>query len=364
MTKSAEHACRTILVTGATGVVGQALLRRLLRTEGIQVLCLVHRSPVTYGRARPVRGDITRPRLGVLSPVYRELVASVDAVVHAAATVDFNCPDDSLSATNIDGVRRILDFASDANASLYHVSTAYADTQEDGQNRCIGVRYAKSKKQGDELVRSSGLPQTIIRPSVIIGHSLTGEVASFQAMYQVVAKFLRGHVTVFPFRPDARLDLIPCDVVADAIVTLLDRQVTEGEYWVTNGVDALTVNDVVKMLVQFSELAGRPLPMPRLVSENTATRLLESLPRSASSVRAKKSAAWLSNYFGAYLLSDSCLPSSRQQLVDLGVTWLSSPAESLKASLQYWGRVNGLVDVPDQAKSSPVASGRSRPIAG
>jgi nucleoside-diphosphate-sugar epimerase len=342
MTKSAEHACRVVLLTGATGVVGQALLRRLLGVEDIQALCLVYRSPVREEGVRSVRGDITKPRLGIPSPVYRELIASVDAVVHAAATVDFSCPDDFLSAMNVEGVRRILDFASDADVPLYHVSTAYADRQEDELSDSIGARYAKSKKQGDELVRSSGLPQTIIRPSAIIGNSLTGEVASFQAAYLVAEKFLRGHLTVFPCKPDARADLIPCDIVADSIAALLERQATGGEYWVTNGADALTVHDSLKIIAEFSELTGHPRPMPRFVSGKATTRLLDSLPRSTSSTRTKNSATWLSNYFGPYLL-DSPLPSSRPRLVELGVEWLSSPAESFRTSLRHWGQVNGLL---------------------
>lgn len=341
MSKRVEHASRTILVTGAAGVVGQALLRRLRATEDIRVLCLVHRSPVEDGRVESIRGDITRPGLGIPDPDYRRLVARVDAVVHAAATVDFSRPDDSLTATNVDGVRRVLDFASDADVPLYHVSTAYADAREDGPNRATGVRYARSKKKGDELVRSSGLPRVIIRPSVVIGNSLTGEVAAFQAVYQIIEKFLRGNITVFPFRPDVLVDLIPCDVVADAIAAVLEQQVTEGEYWVANGTEALTVHDVFKILVQFSESTGRPLTLPRFVSGNAATRLLDSLPKNADSARAERNAAWLSNYFGPYLVPDSCLPSSRPQLMALGVEWPANPAESLKASLRYWGRVSG-----------------------
>ena len=57
---------RTVLLTGASGVVGSALLRRL---RDFDVVCLVHRSPVSGPHVTPnvstVAGDIARPMFGL-----------------------------------------------------------------------------------------------------------------------------------------------------------------------------------------------------------------------------------------------------------------------------------------------------------
>ena len=53
---------RTILLTGASGVVGRAVLRRL---RDFDVVCLVHRSPVCGPDVTAVRGDIAEPMLGL-----------------------------------------------------------------------------------------------------------------------------------------------------------------------------------------------------------------------------------------------------------------------------------------------------------
>src|SRR6516165_7615751 len=85
-----DAARRTVLLTGASGVVGRALLQRL---GDFSVVCLVHRSPVSGPNVTTVRGDIASPMLGLAEQAYAELAAKVDAVIHCAAITDFNRSD-------------------------------------------------------------------------------------------------------------------------------------------------------------------------------------------------------------------------------------------------------------------------------
>jgi nucleoside-diphosphate-sugar epimerase len=112
---------RTVLLTGASGVVGSALRARL---RDLDVTCLVHRSPVAGPNETTVRGDIATPMLGLDNQAYARLAANVDAVIHCAAATDFNRAAGSLEATNIAGTEHVAAFAAVANAVLYHVSTA------------------------------------------------------------------------------------------------------------------------------------------------------------------------------------------------------------------------------------------------
>src|SRR6516165_1983810 len=66
----------TVLLTGASGVVGRALLQRL---RGLDVVCLVHRSPVSGPNVTTAPGDIAKPGLGLAEEAYAELAAKVDA---------------------------------------------------------------------------------------------------------------------------------------------------------------------------------------------------------------------------------------------------------------------------------------------
>ena len=107
---------RTVLLTGASGVVGSALLPRL---RDFNVVCLVHRSPVTGPNVTSVRGDISEPMLGLTRQAYAELAARVDAVIHCAAVTDFNRTDGALEATNVAGTQNVVDFAAAAGTSCY-----------------------------------------------------------------------------------------------------------------------------------------------------------------------------------------------------------------------------------------------------
>src|SRR5437899_4548928 len=75
-----------VLLTGATGVVGQALLPRLGRHK---VICLLHTTALSAPRTKVLRGDIRLPCLGLSHSDFKELSAVTDVIVHAAADTSF-----------------------------------------------------------------------------------------------------------------------------------------------------------------------------------------------------------------------------------------------------------------------------------
>ncbi len=132
--KAPDTARRTVLLTGASGVVGRAVLHRL---RDVNIVCLVHRSPVSGPNVTTVQGDISKRMFGLAEQTYMDLAANVDAVIHCAEITDFNRVDGNLEATNIMGTEHMAAFAAEANAVLYHVSTAFVDAAVDGDR---GVR--------------------------------------------------------------------------------------------------------------------------------------------------------------------------------------------------------------------------------
>jgi thioester reductase-like protein len=82
--------------------------------------------------------------------------------------------------------------------------------------------YEQAKAEAEMEIRAAidaGLPMTVHRPSMVVGDSRTGRTLTFQVFY-FIAEFLSGRRTsgFFPALGDARLDTVPVDAVASAIV--------------------------------------------------------------------------------------------------------------------------------------------------
>jgi nucleoside-diphosphate-sugar epimerase len=338
---------RTVLLTGASGVVGRALLPRL---RDFDVVCLVHRSPVSGPNVSTALGDIAKPMLGLGEQVYVELAAKVDAVIHCAAVTDFGRSDGSLEATNIAGTGYVAAFAAAADAVLYHVSTAFVHTRVDGDRGRTAIGYASSKSAGEQAVRSSGVPHVILRPSVVIGDSVTGEIAAFQGLHQVVAGMFAGTVPMIPFDPGWPIDFVPADVVADAIACVAENRVSEGEFWISAGDKALRLDEGVAVVVEFARALGVNIDTPRFVPPDMFDRLIGPVFLDALPVRIRRNVMRMLEFFTTYLQSGETKPSSLDQLVALGMRPLPDQRESLRNSVKYWAAQQGYAQPePEQA---------------
>jgi nucleoside-diphosphate-sugar epimerase len=329
---------RTVLLTGASGVVGRALLRRLRHFD---VVCLVHRSPVSGPNVTALPGDITEPMFGLAERAYMDLAARVDAVIHCAAVTDFNRTDGSLEATNITGTEHVAAFAAAAKAVLYHVSTAFVHTTADGDRGRTAIGYASSKSAAEDVVRSSGAPHVILRPSVVIGDSDTGEIAAFQGLHQVVAGLFAGIVPMIPFDPRWPIDFVPADVVADTIAAVVENRVSEGEFWISAGEAALSLDEGVAVVVEFARGLGVSIEMPRFVPPEMFDRLIGPVFLDALPSKIRRNVLRMLEFFTIYLQSGQTKPSSLDQLVALGARPLPDQRESLRNNLRYWAAQHG-----------------------
>jgi thioester reductase-like protein len=329
---------RTVLLTGASGVVGHALLQRLRHFD---VVCLVHRSPVSGPGVATVQGDISEPMFGLARQAYAALAAEVDAVIHCAAVTEFNRTDGSLEATNIGGTGHVAAFVAAAKAVLYHVSTAFVHTTADGDRGRTAVGYAASKSAAEQFVRSSGVPHVILRPSVVIGDSGTGEIAAFQGLHRVAAGMFAGIVPMIPFEPGWPIDFVPADIVADAIACVVQNQVSQGEFWVTAGEKALRLDEAVAVAIEVGWELGVSVDVPRFVPPEMFDRLIGPVFLDAVPDRIRRNMLRMLEFFTTYLQSGQHKPSSLDQLVALGARPLPDQRESLRNTLLYWAAQRG-----------------------
>lgn len=300
---------RTLLLTGASGVVGRALIDEL--SADFEIVCLQHRSPVSDPRVRTITGTLDSPSLGLSRRDRSRLASQVDVVVHAAANTRWGSTAQQIRATNTGGTRSVLAFARAAEASLLYVSTAYLTVPEGDPSRHAGPRsYVRSKAEAEQLTRDSDVPTVIVRPSVVIGDSRDGGISAFQGLHRVAGLIATGAVPVIACQRSALVDTIPQDVVAAACGRLLRDDVRQGEYWLTAGESALTAGDIVDVALDLGRRAGLQPHSPRFVPAEAVDRLI--LP----------------------LLNDVITPDLQRTFSELlDMTWLFQRTSALPSSL-------------------------------
>lgn len=274
-----------ILLTGASGVVGGALLEQL---QDEPVICLTHRR-LPERRVACEAGDLTQPRLGLTPVAYRDLAARVGVVIHCAAITDFTAGTTTTQDVNVKGTARILEFAAEAGAVLHYVSTAFVHrTQLTPAYAPEAIakpdHYLMSKVAAERLVKQAELPGTVIRPSIVSGDARTGRIVRFQGLHSLVLALLRDSLPFLPITEQARIDWVPQDHLAAAIAGLVGCDVRHGEYWVTAGPHALSGRRLVALAQDVASKQGMVLRAPRFIDPEAVERLIrpafiESMPR-------------------------------------------------------------------------------------
>jgi uncharacterized protein YbjT (DUF2867 family) len=145
-----------ILLTGATGTVGSALLRRLT-AAGEPVRCLV-RDPRRLGdqrvRVQIALGDLANP------PSFRNALRGVDTIVHLAASIR-DQPRTSIEELNAMATLRLVRAAERAGARRFVFFSAM------GAVHHSRTRFFRAKALAEQAVAASSLESTVFRPSIV-----------------------------------------------------------------------------------------------------------------------------------------------------------------------------------------------------
>jgi thioester reductase-like protein len=303
---------RAVLLTGATGFVGTEVLIRYLERSDRHVVALVRAADddqaaarlratleracgdgdAHAGRVTAVAGDLTAPRLG-LGDRWAALPERIGAIVHGAASVAFDLSLDASRLINVEGTRRVLDFARACPdlERLTYVSTAYVAGdrrgtvyEDDTQPGPFRNAYERSKHEAERLVAAhrDGIDLTIVRPSIVVGDQRTGWTAAFNVLYAPLRAFAAGIIPVVPARPRSPVDVVPVDYVADAVHALAEAPEATGQtFHVVAGAQATTVGEIVAMAeARFGTRTPRLVP-PRAYHAVVAPVVAKRAPSSA-----------------------------------------------------------------------------------
>ena len=228
-----------LLLTGATGLVGRAVLRRLT-ANGEPVRCLV-RDPRRLGpdrvRVQIALGDLADP------PSFRNALRGVRTVVHLAAAIR-DQPTGSIEELNGIATWRMVHAAERAGVEHFLFTSALGATSHDR------TRFLRAKALAERAVRDCDVRHTILAPSIVYA---PGDM--FMTLVERVSLVL----PVFPVsgRGQALYQPIWADDVADCILAALALPADGSRHFELAGPQTLSHQQIVELMLR---AAGRPRP--------------------------------------------------------------------------------------------------------
>jgi uncharacterized protein YbjT (DUF2867 family) len=218
-----------IFLIGASGLIGSAVAARL-KGEGHEIVAVGRGGCAAARRVPADRWVILDLREAGTADVWRPHLAGIDAVVNCAGVLQ-DSPRDSPAKLHRDmptalwracetaGVRRIVHFS-----AL-------------GVDRGGITHFSRTKFEGDEALKASGLDWVILRPSVVVGRSAYGGSALFRGL---------AALPVFPSPAETGpVDVVQLDDVAETVARLLEPRAASRVALELAGPDRLAFADIV-----------------------------------------------------------------------------------------------------------------------
>lgn len=238
---------RTALITGAAGVMGARLTARL-RKAGWNVRALVMpgdplRSRVERLGCEVVEGDVSDPSS------LRGVCDGVQLVYHLAAVIISHDPT-VFQRVNRNGTANVVAEAKRSGVEHFvYVSSASVTYPR-------RTRYAESKLEAERIVESSGLPYTIVRPTLVY------ERGGGQELMMFLDYLKRFPVVPFIGAGAALKRPVWSEDVVDGLERLAGAQIARGKTYNLSGGEAISMRDLAELLLQYHDRPRPVLPVP------------------------------------------------------------------------------------------------------
>ncbi len=259
----------TVVVTGATGFIG-GHVARALASRGVPVVAL-HR-----------RTEPPAPRPGITWITFDDFErqgGAFDALVHAAAVRHrHGVPPEEYGRQNVALTARLLAAANGRVGRFVDVSSIAVfgwprelPIDESRPFDPVGP-YGRSKVETERMVRTSGLPYAIVRPSITYGPGDTN------GMIDKLFRLVKAGRYRLVGGGSNRVQLVYAEDLAHAIAETALRPGLDGAEFICTYRDPISVRKLSGLV---AEVAGRPLPalgVPLGVARAAATAF-ESLEK-------------------------------------------------------------------------------------
>lgn len=229
---------RSMLVTGATGVVGSEIVEQA-RAAGWKVAaCSARGAPdaVAWRMAvEPTPGDLRGP-WGV--------------VVHAAARPRWNLTVDDAVRGNVAPVAALESVVGPAT-HVIHMSTAFAVGLRGSTESCDLADYRNTyewSKAAAERSATARYGATIVRPPLVIGRRSDGAVSKFSGLYSLLHAAVTGLLPALVGEPDAPVEIVSSCDIARCVLQLAATGPAQTPVVLGGGAAALPVKSLSELL--------------------------------------------------------------------------------------------------------------------
>jgi UDP-glucose 4-epimerase len=266
---------RTVLVTGASGFIGKRLVE-VLAQEGWRVRAAA-RDPASVAETRGVERvampDLARPA------DWSPLLEGVSHVVHLAgiAHAPGNVPDAIYLRVNAEAAGELAAQARGKVERLVLVSSVRAQVGLTANHVITEADppvptdvYGRSKLEGERLVAASGVPFTVLRPTVLYGPGVKGNIASLATLAKTAMPLPFGGL-------DNRRSLLALDNFASAVSLVLGAKQAENETYLVADAAPISIADLAAAM---REGLGRAPHLLR-VPQGAVKRILKTVGREA-----------------------------------------------------------------------------------
>jgi NADH dehydrogenase len=279
-----------ILLTGATGFVGQEVLRQL-RAAGHSIRILA-RNPASrrVREARADHGAEVHPGEITDAGSLAGACNGMAAVIHLVGIIS-ETGRSTFEHIHTQGTGNIIAAAQSAGVRRFlHISAL-------GARAAAVSRYHQTKWVAEQNVRASGLDYTIFRPSLIYGPR-----DHFVNLFAAIARF--SPIVPLLGRRAARFQPVAVEAVARAFVQALVTPETIGKTYDLCGPDKLTLSEIVEFILEVTGRRRFKVRVPAGLAWAQAALLEQVYPR----------------------LLGRAPPLNRDQLIMLGEDNLGDPA--------------------------------------
>jgi NADH dehydrogenase len=155
---------KNLFITGACGFIGGNIIKNINHEDYKNIYCLSRREVdrSLYGplpeNIRFIKGDILKPES------YERHLSGGDIVIHLAALTG-KAPREEYFRINSEGTRVLTEQCSNKGIKrivfISSIAAAFKNIE--------GYHYARSKIEAEKIINNSGVPFTILRPTIVTG---------------------------------------------------------------------------------------------------------------------------------------------------------------------------------------------------